>query len=120
VRDGGVLQHIVHKVRVSCLPGDIPEKVVVDVSQLGINQFVHVRDLAIPNVTVVDNGDISVIGVMPPTVVKEAEAAAPVEEAPKEPEVVGKGKKAEEGEEGEAGKGETKAPKAEAKDKEKK
>ena len=118
VRDGGVLQHIVHKVRVSCLPRDIPEKIEVDVSQMGINQFIHVRDLQIPNVTVVDNGDISVIGIMPPTVVKEVEVAVPTEEAPKEPEVVGKGKKAEEGEEGaEPPKAEAKPPKAEAKEK---
>jgi large subunit ribosomal protein L25 len=118
VRDGGVLQHIVHKVKVSCLPKDIPEKVEVDVSQLAINQFVHVRDLKIPNVTVLDNPDISVIGVMPPTVTKEAEVAAPTEVAAAEPEVVGKGKKAEEGEAGgEAPKADAKAPKADAKEK---
>ena len=111
VRDGGVLQHMVHKVKVSCLPKDIPEKVEVDASQLTINQFVHVRELNIPNVTLLDNPDIPVVGVMPPTVTKEAEVAAPTEEAPKEPEVVGKGKKEEEGEEGSEG------SKAEAKEK---
>jgi large subunit ribosomal protein L25 len=103
VRDGGMLQHFLHKVRVSCLPKDIPNKIEIDVTELGINQFVHVRDLNIPNVTMDEAADNAIVGVMPPHAVKEEEtAAAPTEEAAKEPEVVGKGKKAEEGAEGAA------------------
>jgi large subunit ribosomal protein L25 len=107
VRDGGMVQHSVHKVRVSCLPKDIPEKVEVDISGLAINQFIHVRDLQIPNVTILDNPENFVVGVMPPNVIKEEVAAVVATEEPKEPEVVGKGKKAEEGE------GEGEAPKPE-------
>ena len=118
VRDGGMLQHIVHKVKVSCLPKDIPEKIEVDVAELAINQFVHVSDLKIPNVTVMDNADITVSGSCRRPSTKEAEVAAPAEEAAAEPEVVGKGKKAEEGEAGgEAAKADAKAPKADAKEK---
>ncbi len=118
VKDGGMLQHFIHKLRVSCLPKDIPEQVEVNVALLGINHFVHVRDLTIPNVTMMESMDSPVAGVMPPHLVKEAEAAPTAEEAAKEPEVIGKGKKAEEGEEGAEApaKGEAKpAAKAEAK-----
>ncbi len=118
VKDGGMLQHFIHKLRVSCLPKDIPEKVEVDVAGLAINHFVHVRDLQIPNVSVVENLNSPVAGVMPPHLVKEAEAAAPTEEVAAEPEVIGKGKKAEEGEEGAEGGAKTEgkgAAKAEAK-----
>ncbi len=101
VREGGLLQHIMHKVRVSCLPKDIPGKIEVNVSQLGINRAVHVRELSVPNVTILEAPEDSVVAVVPPTVQKEAAPAAEAEaEAPKEPEVVGKGKKAEEGAEG--------------------
>jgi large subunit ribosomal protein L25 len=105
VRDGGMLQHMVHKLKISCLPKDIPQKIEIVVAELDINNFVHVRDLNIPNVTILENGDISLVGVLPPTLVKEAEVAPATEEAAKEPEVVAKGKKAEEGEEGAAPEG---------------
>ena len=47
--------------------------------------------------------DASVVGVIPPTVIKEAEPTAVAVEEAKEPEVVGKGKKTEEGAEVAAG-----------------
>lgn len=125
VRNGGLLQHSIHKLKVSCLPKDIPGKIEINVADLEMNRSVHVRDLAIENVTILENMDAAVVGVIPPTIVKEPEpTAAPVEE-PTEPEVVGKGKKEEEGEEqaqpgaekGEAklAKGESKPAKGEAK-----
>jgi large subunit ribosomal protein L25 len=103
VRDGGMLQHVVHKVKISCLPKDMPEKIEVNVADLGINDLVHISDLSVPNVVILDNAENMVVGVIPPAVVKEeVPAEAVVEETLKEPEVVGKGKKAEEGEEGAA------------------
>ena len=50
VRDGGMLQHVIHKVKISCLPKDMPEKIEVNVADLGINDLVHVSDLSVPNV----------------------------------------------------------------------
>ena len=101
VRNGGLLQHSIHKIRVSCLPKDIPSKIEIDVANLEMNRAVHVRDLNVPSVTMLENMDAAVVGVIPPTIVKEPEPGiVPAEEELKEPEVVGKGKKAEEGEEG--------------------
>jgi len=121
VRDGGMLQHSIHKVRVSCLPRDIPEKIEVNVAALEINDSVHVRDLNLPDVTVLENADSAVVGVIPPVVVKEEVVEVAPEEAAKEPEVIGKGKKLEEGEEGAEAppKGETKGAKPEAKEEKK-
>ncbi len=101
VRDGGLLQHMMHKVRVSCLPKNIPGKIEVNVAQLGIHDSIHVKELNIPNVTVLEAPDDPVVSVVPPTVIKEPEVAAVAVDAAKEPEVVGKGKKVEEGAEGE-------------------
>ena len=108
VRDGGMLQHVIHKLRVTCLPNDMPEKIEIDVSGLGINDMIHVSDLNVPNVTILDSAGSTVLGVMPPAVVKEEAPAEAAEEAIKEPEVVGKGKKEEEGEEGGASEGKEK------------
>jgi len=114
VRDGGMVQHMIHRLKISCLPRDIPEKIEVNIGELGINHSVHVRELNIPNVTILEAADSAVVGVMPPTIVKEPEPAVVAEEAIQEPEVVGKGKKTEEGEAPEGAKAPGAKPEAKA------
>jgi large subunit ribosomal protein L25 len=106
VRDGGILQHILHRLRISCLPKNIPDRLEINVENLDMNKSIHVKDLTIPNVHVLENENSTVVAVVPPTILKEAEpvpGALPAEAAPAEPEVIAKGKKPEEGAE-EAGK----------------
>jgi large subunit ribosomal protein L25 len=102
VRDGGILQHILHRLKIVCLPKNIPDRLEINVESLEINKSIHVRDLTIPNVKVLENENSTVVAVVPPTVLKEAEAApgaVPAEVALAEPEVIAKGKKPEEGDE---------------------
>jgi large subunit ribosomal protein L25 len=99
VRDGGLLQHIMHRIKISCLPKDIPEKVEINVSGLEMNRAIHISDLRLANVTVLDTPESAIVAVMPPPAVQEVEVAPAAAEAPAEPEVLAKGKKAEEGEE---------------------
>jgi large subunit ribosomal protein L25 len=121
VREGGMIQHIIHKLRVSCLPKDIPDKIEIEVGSLEINQSVHVNELTVPNVAVLDNPDNPVVSVVPPTVIKEPEPAVAAEEEMAEPEVVGKGKKEDEEKEEEGAESKpaakSAAPKEETKDK---
>lgn len=106
VKDGGTLQFIMHKVRVSCLPKFIPEHIELNVAELGMNDSIHIRDIKIENVKVLDNESAAVVAVVPPTVVKEevpgaavgAPEAAAGAAATAEPEVIAKGKKPAEGE----------------------
>ncbi len=102
--DGGILELILRAIQVECLPGDIPERIDVDVSDLGINQSLRVSDVNVPSkVRVLEAPDQVVVHVV---AVKEevaptAAAAAPTAEgeaaAPAaEPEVIKKGKKEEE------------------------
>jgi large subunit ribosomal protein L25 len=100
VRDGGILQHVLHRLRISCLPKNIPDRIEINVESLEMNKSIHVKDLTIPNVKVLENENSTVVAVVPPTILKEAEAApgaVPAEAAPAEPEVIAKGKKPEEG-----------------------
>jgi len=106
VKDGGILQHVIHRLRISCLPKNIPDHLEVNVENLEINRSIHVKDLTIPNVKVLENENSTIVAVVPPTILKEAEVtpgAVAAEAAPAEPEVIAKGKKPEEGAE-EAGK----------------
>lgn len=95
-----VLIHNLETVRVSCLPGQIPEYVTIDISSLSIdNHLLHVRDLVIPaNVTLEVDADEAVVSLSRTraAAAEEGEAEAPTGN---EPEVVSKGKAAR-GEEG--------------------
>jgi len=101
VKDGGVLNQMMHRIRVECLPKDIPDRVEINVESLEINRSIHVSDLQVPNVEIKESGDNTIAAVNPPTVIKEPEPVAvegAIEAAPAEPEVIAKGKKPEEGE----------------------
>ncbi len=100
VREGGILQHVLHKLKVSCLPKHIPDQYEINVEELEINRSIHVKDLTIPDVKILENETSTIVAVVPPVVVKEPEltaVVAPTAEAPAEPEVIAKGKKVEEG-----------------------
>jgi len=99
VREGGVLQQLIYRLKVSCLPKYIPDHIEINVENLKINNFIHVSDLKIENVTIVENENTSIVGVLPP-IAEEVAPTAAVAEEPAEPEVIGKGKKVEEGAEG--------------------
>ncbi|MHB9292795.1 putative large subunit ribosomal protein L25 [Hollandina sp. SP2] len=47
VREGGTLESPLHEIEVECLPKDLPQRIEVDVSELKINQSIHVRDIAL-------------------------------------------------------------------------
>ena len=47
VREGGTLELPLHEIEVECLPKDLPQRIAVDVSDLKLNQSIHVRDLAL-------------------------------------------------------------------------
>src|SRR5437773_1345014 len=102
-QQGGVLEFIRREIIIECLPGDIPENVAVDVSELMLHQGIRVRDVATdPKWKPVTEGDAMLVHVIMPKAEEaptpEATAAAATA-TPAEPEVMKKGKKEEEGEE---------------------
>jgi large subunit ribosomal protein L25 len=79
VRDGGTLEVPIHEVEVECLPKDLPERIIVDVSGLKVNQSVHVRELALgEGIRTITGGD-QVVAVV--KFAKTGSAAASGEEA---------------------------------------
>jgi large subunit ribosomal protein L25 len=96
VREGGILEFLRHEVEVAGLPTDLPDHLELDVSNLGVGHSLHVRDLTVPaGVTVLTPADETLVTVLAPALAAE-EAAPAAEEAPAQPEVVGKGKEKEE------------------------
>jgi large subunit ribosomal protein L25 len=96
-KDGGLTQHLLHKVKVECLPKYIPESIVIDITPLTIGSAVRIKDLKIEHVSFKEKEGATVVAVVPPTVEVAAAAVPGAEgEASAEPEVVsGKGKKEE-------------------------
>lgn len=45
---GGVITHLINQIEVSCLPADLPEFIEVDVSQLELNQSIHLSAIPLP------------------------------------------------------------------------
>ena len=74
---GGQLEILLHKLEVRCLPKDLPQKIVIDVSHLNIEDAIHVRELNLPaGVSVKLDGDVVVVILEEPKEVEELPAAA--------------------------------------------
>jgi large subunit ribosomal protein L25 len=99
--DGGVLDFVQRDVEIECLPAEIPNAIEVDVSGLGLNESIHVRDVTKDVTwTALTPADVMLVHVVPLKVVEEpaaplaaapAEGAAPAA-AGAEPEVIKKGR----------------------------
>ncbi len=79
---GGVLEHVVFKLKVRALPKDLPEQIIVDVSHLELGKSIHLGDIKPPpGVEILGDKHLSVISVaMPRTEEEEAAATAEGEE----------------------------------------
>lgn len=102
IKEGGHLQHFMHKLDVECLPRHIPDTLEVDVSGLHIGDTIHVADVSFENIEILNSPESVIVTMLKPRELEE-EAAPELEdeEEMKEPEVIGKGKSAEDSEEDE-------------------
>jgi large subunit ribosomal protein L25 len=103
---GGVANHVLNDLDISCLPDDLPEFIEVDLGNLMVGHSIHVRDLALPKGVepVLHRNENPVVAtVILPALVTEEEEAAAAEAAPAAGEVptTEQGAKPEEGEGGE-------------------
>jgi large subunit ribosomal protein L25 len=81
VKEGGVIEHHLWNVRVSCLPTNVPDRLVADVSRLVIGDMLRVGDLAVPEgVTILTDSNEAVLGVVVPQILK-VEEEVPAEAA---------------------------------------
>jgi len=99
VKDGGIIDFVMHKLTINVLPDQIPQHIEVDISELKIGHGVHVKDLAVDEgYTILGDENAVIVACVAPKVVEEPVPGA-IAEAAAEPELVAaKGKKEEEGE----------------------
>ncbi|RMD50087.1 MAG: 50S ribosomal protein L25 [Ignavibacteria bacterium] len=99
IKEGGNLMNPVTKLEIECLPRQIPEKLEIDVTDLGLNDSIFVKDLNYEGVKILNQEDTLIVTVA----AKRAEEVEETEELPldeeaAEPEVISKGKSEEDGE----------------------
>src|SRR5437899_6247037 len=74
---GGVLEHVLFKLKVRALPKDLPEQINIDVSALELNKTIHIGEIQVPEgVEILGGKNVPVVSVAPP---RAEEEAAPAE-----------------------------------------
>ena len=106
--EGGVLDFVNREVSVECLPADIPQSLELDISELHIGDHIEAGALALPaKVELIDDEDKVLVSLAHARVVEEEEEVSEEEELleaeMEEPEVIAKGKAADEDQEEEPG-----------------
>ena len=97
-QQGGIVDFVNREIEIEVLPGDIPENITVDVSELMLHEGVRVRDLKIEGAKwkATSDADMMIVHVVAMRAEEEpapADAVAAVTgAAPAEPEVIKKGK----------------------------
>ena len=94
-QQGGIVDFVHREIEIETLPGDIPENIVIDISELMLNQGLRVRDIQAEGAKwkPVTEADTMIVHVVPLKAEEPAPAeAAAVAAAPAEPEVIKKGK----------------------------
>ena len=86
-QQGGIISHLVTEVEITCLPKHLPEYIEVDVSNLKVNESLHLSDLALPEgVELVElmqgpEHDLPVVSIhLPRGAVEESEEESPAGE----------------------------------------
>jgi large subunit ribosomal protein L25 len=92
-QQSGMLDFVTREIDVECLPGDIPEHIEVDVSELLIGDGVRVGDLpASDKWQAVSEPETMIVHIVPPHLEKAPEEEVAAEPAAAEPELIKKGK----------------------------
>jgi len=92
IKEGGILQHTLHKVQIECLPVDIPEHLEIDVTELKLGHAIHAGDLKFDNFILLNSPEAIIAAVTHPKIEKEETPAAGETPEAVEPEVISKGK----------------------------
>ena len=104
--EGGIIEHIMHTLEIKCIPSEIPEEIILDVTPMHIGDVIHVKDIEQENFEIISDPERTVVHVIVPKVVTVEEIEEEISEEEEaeeiaEPEVIGRkpekiGKKEEE------------------------
>ena len=74
VEEGGLLQIVRRELEVLCLPGDIPEAIEIDITDLDIGDSIHMEEIPLgENIELLSDANFTVVTVVSPKVEEVAE-----------------------------------------------
>ena len=77
VKEGGLLDLAHHELHIECLPGNIPDSITIDVTDLKVAHSIHVSEISLPEgIVILDQPKIPVVSVLGRAKEEEAPAAA--------------------------------------------
>ena len=85
-RDGGIIEHVMHKAHVLVDPTKMPEHIDVDISNLAMNSSIHISDISVEGVEFMERAEAVIVTCVPPKTHVENAAV-------EQPTVVGEEKK---------------------------
>jgi large subunit ribosomal protein L25 len=88
IKDGGIVDHV-KDLEIETTPINMPESIIIDISALGINDSIHVKDIPVNDYVIISDPNEVVASILPP---RADDGATSTEQ--KEVEVVAKGKAA--------------------------
>jgi large subunit ribosomal protein L25 len=81
IKEGGILDISLREVEVECLPGDAPEAITIDISEMGFNDVITLQDIALPKgVKLLTDVNRTIASVVAPTKVEEVVTEKAAEE----------------------------------------
>jgi large subunit ribosomal protein L25 len=100
VKDGGIIDFVMHKLTINVLPDQIPTHIDIDISDLKIGHGIHIKDLSVNDAySILGDENAVIVACVAPKVAEEPVPGAAAEAAAEPELVAAKGKKEEEGEE---------------------
>jgi large subunit ribosomal protein L25 len=84
VIDNGIVEQHLRSIMVECLPTQIPEQIEIDVTNLDIGDSIHVSDISLPGIKLLENMDVAVVTVIHPEAEEKPVAVEELEPEKKE------------------------------------
>lgn len=93
--EGGIVEFVLHELEIECPAAAVPEKLVVNVSDLHLNKAIHAGEVRLPEgATILDDPDLVVVHCITPHMSDDADTDAGAEAGGVEPELIRKEKSA--------------------------
>ena len=74
-KEGGLLELLYRSIEITCLPKDIPDEIVIDITHLGVGESLHFKDVQLPETLNANMSDVTTIAAV--RAPKKAEQPAP-------------------------------------------
>lgn len=84
VTNSGIVEQHLRSIMVECLPTQIPEQIELDVTNLDIGDSIHVSDISLSGIKLLEHMDVAVVTVIPPESEEKPVAVEEVEAEKKE------------------------------------